>query len=189
MRSIVRRDTGASYQRLYAGSRVGLGDRDAYTPGPGAPDPRAREKPRMKVDIAWDADDEDCEDERWSDTWPTKAEHAVDLEIGCLGSPSPCRTPTMAIPLSDHRDGHCRGGAKRSAASQRYRHPRRWGRTSSDKGYHSDQIMYFELAAVGLRSYVAEQDCDRPRLGAGDQRADPGVSQSAAGFVARAAGA
>jgi transposase len=57
----------------------------------------------------------------------------------------------------------------------------------ADKGYHSNQIM-IDLAAVGLRSYVAEPDRGR-RDWSEEPAAQTLVMPIGGGFVARAAGA
>jgi transposase len=91
-------------------------------------------------------------------TWPTKAEHAVDLETGAL----------VAVTLQDADQGDTTtiietviAAAEQSEDAQAERQaPEPLAEIIADKGYHSNQIM-IELEAVGLRSYLAEPDRGR----------------------------
>ena len=156
MRSIVRRDTGESYQEFLTGPRR-RGDRDAHARGPGAPGPQAQEKNlERRLEIPGDPDAKIAKMKDGRTHLAYKAEHAVDLETGAL----------IAVTLQDvtryhddHRNGHCRGGAKRRRQAE-IQAPEPLVEIIADKGYHSNQTM-IDLAAVGLRTYVAEPDRGR----------------------------
>jgi transposase len=87
-----------------------------------------------------------------------KAEHAVDLETGAL----------VAVTLQDADRGDTTtiiatvmAAAEQSADAQAaIQAPTPLAEIIADKGYHSNQTM-IDLAAVGLRSYVAEPDRGR----------------------------
>jgi transposase len=67
MRSIVRRDTGESYQEFLTG-RAGVGNRDSYARGSGAPGPQAQEENlERRLAISGGSRREDREDEGWPD--------------------------------------------------------------------------------------------------------------------------
>jgi transposase len=91
-----------------------------------------------------------------------QAEHAVDLETGALAAVTlqaadQGDTTTIietAIAAAEHSE----------AAQAALPTPQLLAEIVADKGYHSNQIM-LELAAVGLRAYVAEPDRGR-RAGA-----------------------
>ena len=160
MRSIVRRDTGASYQEFLTGLAQASGiatptredlarldrkrkkktsNQDWQHPG----DPDAKIAKKMKEGRTHLAD---------------KAEHAVDLETGAV----------VAVTLQDADQGEpttiietAIAAAEQSEDAQaEISHPSRWQSSSPTRGYHSNQIT-IELAAVGLRSYVAEPDRGR----------------------------
>src|SRR6202790_5050682 len=85
-------------------------------------------------------------------TWP---EHAVDLETGAL----------VAVTLQDADQGDTTtiietaivAAEQIEDAQAEIQAPELLAEIIADKGYHSNQIM-IDLAAVGLRSYVAEPD-------------------------------
>jgi len=87
-----------------------------------------------------------------------KAEHAVDLETGAL----------IAVTLQDADQGDTTTIIETAIAAAEQiedaqaavQAPQALAEIIADKGYHSNQIM-IELAAVGLRSYVAEPDRGR----------------------------
>ena len=87
-----------------------------------------------------------------------KAEHAVDLETGAL----------VAVTLQDADQGDTTtiietviAAAEQSEDAQtELQAPQLLAELVADKGYHSNETM-IELAAVGLRSYVAEPDRGR----------------------------
>src|SRR6267154_3525290 len=87
-----------------------------------------------------------------------KAEHAVDLETGAL----------IAVTLQDADQGDTTSIIESAIAAAvqiedaqaEWQSPQPLAEIIADKGYHSNQVM-IELAAVGLRSYVAEPDRGR----------------------------
>src|SRR6202790_5914501 len=88
-------------------------------------------------------------------TWP---EHAVDLETGAL----------VAVTLQDADQGDTTtiietviaAAEQGEDAQAEIQAPELVAEIIADKGYHSNQIM-IDLAAVGLRTYVAEADRGR----------------------------
>src|SRR6202521_5635011 len=87
-----------------------------------------------------------------------KAEHAVDLETGAL----------VAVTLQDADQGDTTTIIETAIAAAEQiedaqatvQTPQPLAEIIADKGYHSNQTM-IDLAAVGLRSYVAEPDRGR----------------------------
>jgi transposase len=159
MRSIVRRDTGESYQEFLTGlaqasgiatpSRADLARMDRKRKKktsnedwkhPGDPDAKIAKMKDGRTHLAY------------------KAEHAVDLEAGAL----------VAITLQDADQGDTTTIIETAIAAAEQiedvqaeiQAPQPLAELIADKGYHSNQIM-IELAAVGLRSYVAEADRGR----------------------------
>ncbi len=156
MRSIVRRDTGESYQefltRLAAASGIKTPTREAL-----ARLDRRRKKRTSNKD--WEnPSDPDAKITKMKDgrTHPAhKAEHAVDLDTGALvavtlqgadvgDTTSLIETAVMAAEQLEARRGA--DGVGRELVA--------------DRGYHSNQILV-DLDALGLRSYVAEPDRGR----------------------------
>src|SRR6202030_2651832 len=122
MRSIVRRDTGESYQEFLTGLAQASG---IATPTRAELARLDRKRKKKTSNEDWEyPGDPDAKIAKMKDGrthLAYKAEHAVDLETGAL----------VAVTLQD-----------------------------ADKGDHSNQTM-IDLAAVGLRSYVAEPDRGR----------------------------
>src|ERR1700716_496160 len=91
-------------------------------------------------------------------TWPTKPEHAVDLETGAL----------LAVTLQDAAQAEPTPLMKTAIAAAEQiedaqadvTEPQTLDEIIADKGYHCNQTM-IDLAAVGLRSYVAEPNRGR----------------------------
>src|ERR1700736_2438787 len=91
-------------------------------------------------------------------TWPTKPSMRWTWRPArCL--PSLCRTPTRAIRRRSSKRPLLRAEQIEDAQAT-VQAPQPLAEIIADKGYHSNQIM-IELAAVGLRSYVAEPDRGR----------------------------
>jgi transposase len=159
MRSIVRRDTGESYQefltRLAAESGVQTPTRAAL-----ARLDRRRKKRTSNKD--WEnPSDPDAKITKMKDGrthLAHKAEHAVDLDSGAL----------VAVTLhgADVGDTTSLGETTRAAAEQvEAAHaasatPAELAEIVADKGYHSNQTM-IDLEAVAVRSYIAEPDRGR----------------------------
>ena len=155
MRSIVRRDTGESYQefltRLAAASGIKTPTREAL-----ARLDRRRQKRTSNKD--WEnPSDPDAKITKMKDGrthLAHKAEHAVDLDTGALvavtlqgadvgDTTSLIETAIMAAEQLD------------AAAA-----PTALAEIIADRGYHSNQILV-DLDALGLRSYIAEPDRGR----------------------------
>jgi transposase len=159
MRSIVRRDTGESYQafltRLAAESGIKTPTREAL-----ARLDRRRKKRTSNKD--WEnPSDPDAKITKMKDgrTHPAhKAEHAVDLDSGALvavtlhGADVGDTTSLEATAVAAAEQVE----AAQSAAPA----PTTLQELVADKGYHSNQTMV-DLAAVGVRSYIAEPDRGR----------------------------
>jgi transposase len=158
MRSIVRRDTGESYQEFLTGL--------AQTSGIATPTradlarwDRKRQKRTSNQDWKYTMDPDakiaNVKDSRTHLAY--KAEHAVDLETGAW-SPSPCRTPTRAIPTII--ETVIAAVEQSEDAQAEIQAPQPLAELIADKSCHSNQIM-IELAAIGLQSNAAEADRGR----------------------------
>ncbi len=159
MRSIVRRDTGESYQafltRLAETSGIKTPTREAL-----ARLDRQRKKKTSNTD--WmNPHDPDAKVTKMKDGrthLAHKAEHAVDLETGAI----------VAVTLqgADQGDTTTLGETATAAADQiedaqvDVDEPQLLEEIIGDKGYHSNQSMV-DLEAVGIRSYIAEPDRGR----------------------------
>ena len=159
MRSIVRRDTGESYQafltRLAETSGIKTPTREAL-----ARLDRKRKKKTSNKDWT-NPHDPDAKVTKMKDGrthLAHKAEHAVDLETGAI----------VAVTLqgADQGDTTTLGETATAAADQiedaqvDVDEPQSLEEIIGDKGYHSNQSMV-DLEAVGIRSYIAEPDRGR----------------------------
>lgn len=159
MRSIVRRDTGESYQafltRLAETSGIKTPTREAL-----ARLDRKRKKKTSNKDWT-NPHDPDAKVTKMKDGrthLAHKAEHAVDLETGAI----------VAVTLhgADQGDTTTLGETATAAADQiedaqvDVDEPQTLEEIIGDKGYHSNQSMV-DLEAVGIRSYIAEPDRGR----------------------------
>jgi len=159
MRSIVRRDTGESYQafltRLAETSGIKTPTREAL-----ARLDRKRKKKTSNKDWT-NPHDPDAKVTKMKDGrthLAHKAEHAVDLETGAI----------VAVTLqgADQGDTTTLGETATAAADQiedaqvDVDEPQALEEIIGDKGYHSNQSMV-DLEAVGIRSYIAEPDRGR----------------------------
>src|SRR5882757_5401235 len=162
MRSIVRRDTGESYQEFLTGLAQASGIATPTHADLARLD-RKRKKKTSNEDWKYPGDP-DAKIAKMKDGrthLAYKAEHAVDLETGAL----------VAVTLQDADQGDTTtiietvvATAEQSEDAQaEIQAPELLAEIIADKGYHSNQIM-IELAAVGLRTYVAEPDRWSPRL-------------------------
>jgi transposase len=159
MRSIVRRDTGETYQefltRLAKESGIKTPTREAL-----ARLDRRRKKRTSNKD--WknpfepDAKVAKMKDGRTH--LAHKAEHAIDLDSGAMvavtlqGADVGDTTSLIetAIAAAEHVEAAHPGGPTPAALTE----------LIADKGYHSNQTM-IDLHAVGVRSYIAEPDRGR----------------------------
>ena len=154
MRSIVRRDTGESYQqfltRLAAASGIKTPTREALAR-------LDRRRKKRTSNAEWvNPSDPDAKVTKMKDGrthLAHKAEHAVDLETGALvavtlhGADVGDTTSLLATTLA--------AGEQLEAAQATA--PRD---LVGDKGYHSNETL-LALAAIGVRSYLAEPDRGR----------------------------
>jgi len=159
MRSIVRRDTGESYQafltRLAHASGIKTPTREAL-----ARLDRKRKKKTSNKDWTSPADP-DAKVTKMKDGrthLAHKAEHAVDLETGAIvavtvqGADEGDTTTIVETAIAAATQGE--------AAQADVDEPQKLDEIIGDKGYHSNQTMV-DLAAVGIRSYIAEPDRGR----------------------------
>ena len=159
MRSIVRRDTGESYQafltRLAAASGIKTPTREAL-----ARLDRKRKKKTSNKDWTSPADP-DAKVTKMKDGrthLAHKAEHAVDLDTGAIVA--------VTVQGADEGDTTTIIETAIAAAEQvedaqaDVEEPQPLEEIIGDKGYHSNQTMV-DLDAVGIRSYVAEPDRGR----------------------------
>ena len=159
MRSIVRRDTGESYRefltRLATASGIKTPTREAL-----ARLDRRRKKRTSNQD--WEnPSDPDARITKMKDGrthLAHKAEHAVDLESGALvavtlqGADVGDTTSLVATAIA--------AAEQVEAAHAQSDTPAELTEIVADKGYHSNQTMV-DLAAVEVRSYIAEPDRGR----------------------------
>jgi transposase len=159
MRSIVRRDSGESYQEFLTGLAKASGIETPTREDLARLD-RKRKKKTSNQDWKhpWDADAKVAKMKDGRTHLAHKAEHAVDLETGAI----------VAVTLqgADQGDTTTMVETAISAAEQiedaqaEVQAPQPLEEIIADKGYHSNQTM-IDLAAVGLRSYIAEPDRGR----------------------------
>jgi transposase len=159
MRSIVRRDTGEDYQayltRLAEASGIKTPTREVL-----ARFDRRRKKTTSNKD--WQSpSDPDAKIAKMKDGrthLAHKAEHAVDLDSGAL----------VAVTLQDADRGDTTtivetaiaAAEQVEAAQATTAEPTPLAEIVADKGYHSNETL-IDLAAVGIRSYIAEPDRGR----------------------------
>jgi len=158
MRSIVRRDTGETYQefltRLAAESGIKTPTREAL-----ARLDRRRKK-RTSNDDWKNPFDPDAKITKMKDGrthLAHKAEHAIDLDSGAL----------VAVTLQGANVGDttslvetASAAAEQVEAAHAERAAPAVAELIADKGYHSNQTL-LDLLAVGVRSYIAEPDRGR----------------------------
>jgi transposase len=159
MRSIVRRDTGESYQafltRLAETSGIKTPTREAL-----ARLDRKRKKKTSNKDWTnpYDPDAKVTKMKDGRTHLAHKAEHAVDLETGAIVA--------VTVQGADQGDTTTIGETATAAADQiedaqaDVDEPQALEEIIGDKGYHSNQSMV-DLEAVGVRSYIAEPDRGR----------------------------
>ncbi len=159
MRSIVRRDTGESYQqfltRLAAASGVKTPTREALAR-------LDRRRKKRTSNAEWTSpSDPDAKITKMKDGrthLAHKAEHAVDLETGALvavtlqGADVGDTTSLTATAIA--------AAEQIEAAQATVAAPTALAEIVGDKGYHSNETM-IALDAVGVRSYIAEPDRGR----------------------------
>ena len=155
LRSIVRRDTGASYQEFLTQLAKGSG-----TDTPTREDLARidRKRPKKGSNDDWTHPlDPDAKITKMKDGrthLAHKAEHAVDLETGAV----------VAVTVQDADEGDAATSIETliEAAEQIETAVPDGGikEVVADKGYHSNQVMV-DLEVVGVRSYISEPDRGR----------------------------
>ncbi len=159
MRSIVRRDTEESYQEFLTGLAKASGIETPTREDLARLD-RKRKKKTSNQDWKHPGDP-DAKVAKMKDGrthLAHKAEHAVDVETGAL----------VAVTLQDADQGDTTTIIETAIAAAdqiedaqaEVEEPQPLEELIADKGYHSNQTM-IDLAAVGIRSYVAEPDRGR----------------------------
>jgi transposase len=159
MRSIVRRDTGESYQAFLTGLAKASGI-DTPTREDLARLDRKRKKRTSNKDWT-NPNDPDAKVAKMKDGrthLAHKAEHAVDVETGAI----------VAVTLQGADEGDTTTIAETATAAAdqiedaqaEIEEPQALEEIVADKGYHSNQTMV-DLDAVGIRSYIAEPDRGR----------------------------
>lgn len=159
MRSIVRRDTGDTYQAFLTGLAQTSGI-ETPTRADLARLDRKRKKRTSNKDWRhpWDPDAKVAKMKDGRTHLAHKAEHAVDLETGAI----------VAVTLQGADQGDTTtivetvlaATEQVEAAQIGVDDPQSLDEIIADKGYHSNQTMV-DLDAVGIRSYVAEPDRGR----------------------------
>ena len=159
MRSIVRRDTGATYQEFLTGLANASGI-ETPTRDDLARLDRKRKKKTSNKDWTnpYDPDAKVAKMKDGRTHLAHKAEHAVDLETGAI----------VAVTLQGADTGDTTtieetattAAEQIEAAQTDVDEPQALEEIIADKGYHSNQTMV-DLDAVGIRSYIAEPDRGR----------------------------
>src|SRR6202049_4415306 len=159
MRSIVRRETGESYQAFLTGLAEASGIK---TPTREALARLDRERKKKTSNKDWTSPaDPDAKVAKMKDGrthLAHKAEHAVDLDTGAI----------VAVTLQDADQGDTTTIVETTkaaveqldAAQPKVEEPQQLEEMVADKGYHSNQTMV-GLDSVGIRSYIAEPDRGR----------------------------
>lgn len=159
MRSIVRRDTGESYQEFLTGLAKASGI-DTPTREDLARLDRKRKKKTSNKDWT-NPHDPDAKVTKMKDGrthLAHKAEHAVDLDTGAIVA--------VTVQGADEGDTTTIVETATAAATQiedaqgDVEEPQALEEIVADKGYHSNQTMV-DLDAVEIRSYIAEPDRGR----------------------------
>ena len=159
MRSIVRRDTGDTYQAFLTGLATASGI-ETPTRADLARLDRKRKKKTSNKDWRhpWDPDAKVAKMKDGRTHLAHKAEHAVDLDTGAI----------VAVTLQGADQGDTTtivetvitATVQIEAAQIGVDEPQSLDEIIADKGFHSNQTMV-DLAAVGIRTYIAEPDRGR----------------------------
>jgi len=159
MRSIVRRDSGESYQEFLTGLAKASGI-DTPTREALARLDRKRKKKTSNKDWThpWDPDAKVTKMKDGRTHLAHKAEHAVDLETGAI----------VAVTMQGADEGDTTTIVETTIAAAEQvedaqvdvEEPQKLEEMVGDKGYHSNQTMV-DLEAVGIRSYISEPDRGR----------------------------
>src|SRR4029450_10918830 len=152
MRSIVRRDTGETYQEFLTRLATESGIK---TPTRAALARLDRRRKKRTSNTDWkNPFDPDAKITKMKDGRPHlahKAEHAVDLDTGALVAVTvqgaDVGDPTSLVETA------IMAAAQMEAASTAASAPRALAELVADRGYHSNRTLV-DLHAVGIRSYI-----------------------------------
>ena len=159
MRSIVRRDTGESYQAFLTGLAKASGIETPTREDLARLDRKRKKKTSNKEwTNPYDPDAKVAKMKDGRTHLAHKAEHAVDLETGAI----------VAVTLQGADAGDTTTIVETAIAAAEQvedaqaavTEPQPLEEIIADKGYHSNQTMV-DLDAVGIRSYIAEPDRGR----------------------------
>jgi transposase len=159
MRSIVRRDTGESYQEFLTGLAQASGIETPTREDLARLDRKRKKKTSNQGwKHPWDPAAKVAKMKDGRTHLAHKAEHAVDLETGAM----------IAVTLQGADAGDTTTIIETAIAAAEQiedaqagvTEPQTFDEIIADKGYHSNQTMV-DLDAVGLRSYIAEPDRGR----------------------------
>lgn len=164
MRSIVRRDTGATYQEFLTKLAVESGIKTPTREALARLD-RRRKKKSSNEDWSSPADP-DARITKMKDGrthLAHKAEHAVDLDTGAIVAitvqgADQGDTTTIAETLNEAMEQL--EALAQCPDSEHEIHPGGVSEVVADKGYHSNRVL-LDLAAEGIRAYVSEPDRGR----------------------------
>ena len=180
MRSIVRRETGESYQEFLTGLAKASGIK---TPSREALARLDRRRKKKGSNEEWTSpSDPDAKITKMKDGrthLAHKAEHAVDMETGAIVA--------VTIQGADQGDTTTLGETLNQAEQQIetvIRRTESWDVEDMqelvvDKGYHSTQTL-LDLEERGIRGYVSEPDRGRRKWGDEHRRSEGGVCEPAA---------
>src|ERR1700675_1757464 len=170
MRSIVRRDTGESYQEFLTGLAQASGIETPTREDLARLDRKRKKKTSNQGwKHPWDPAAKVAKMKDGRTHLAHKAEHAVDLETGAMiavtlqgaDAGDPTTIVETAIVAAEQIEDAQAGVTE----------PQTFDEIIADKGYHRNQTMV-DLDAVGLRSYIAEPDrCRRDWSGASEAKA------------------
>ena len=159
MRSIVRRDTGESYQAFLTGLAKASGIETPTREDLARLDKKRKKKTSNKDwTHPWDPDAKVTKMKDGRTHLAHKAEHAVDLETGAI----------VAVTMQGADEGDTTTIVETAVAAAEQvedaqaevDEPQTLEEIVGDKGYHSNRTMV-DLDAVGIRSYIAEPDRGR----------------------------
>jgi transposase len=180
MRSIVRRDTGDSYDDFLMGL--------AKAPGMKTPSREAlarldRERKKKASNDDWmSPSDPDAKITKMKDGrthLAHKAEHAVDVDTGAIVAVTVQGADEGDTTTIENTLEEAEGQVEAVMEKTDEVHPDGLSEIVADKGYHSDQTM-IELEEHGLRSYVSEPDRGRRKWKDDVEAQAGGVRESSA---------
>jgi len=161
MRSIVRRDTGASYEEFLKGLAKASGIKTPTREALARLDRRRKKK--ASNDDWTSPSDPDAKITKMKDGrthLAHKAEHAVDVETGAIVAVTVQGADEGDTSTIDNTLEEAEGQLDAVMEKSDQVHPDGLSEVVADKGYHSDRTLV-DLEDQGLRSYVSEPDRGR----------------------------